>query len=223
MKKARSKEKIQHYISKFDMTSFLNDDLLRSLQLFRFPAYTNIYIEEAEQNYFFFLVEGQVQCTHYHLNGKLAVIALLNPFTAIGDLEILSDERMNSNVITSKSTTMLGIGKTEVQRYGTNDPRFLHFLINQLQKKLYKKNSFQIDQVLSTVCRLALYILAQPTEHEENTVTLPDKKILASLMGTTQRHLNRVIKKLVMYGGINEDYPSVRVLDRLILQGFIEN
>ena len=27
----------------------------------------------------------------YHINGKLAVMALLKPFTAIGDLEILSD------------------------------------------------------------------------------------------------------------------------------------
>ena len=121
----------------FGMTSFLNDDLQKNLQLFQFPAYTNIYIEEAEQNFLFFLVEGQVQCTHYHMNGKLAVVALLNPFTVIGDLEILREEGMNSNVITSQVTTMLGIGRALVHRYGKDDPRFLRFLVNQLQEKLH--------------------------------------------------------------------------------------
>lgn len=178
-----SEKVVQKYISMFGMTSFLNDGLQKNLQLFQFPAYTNIYIEEAEQNFLFFLVEGQVQCTHYHMNGKLAVVALLNPFTVIGDLEILREEGMNSNVITSQVTTMLGIGRALVHRYGKDDPRFLRFLVNQLQEKLLKKNSMQVNQVLSVISRLALYILAQPAVHEGNTVTLPEKKVLPPYWG----------------------------------------
>ena len=223
MKIIRSEEAVQQYISMFDMTSFLNNDLLRNLQLFQFPAHTNIYIEQAEQSFLFFLVEGQVQCTHYHMNGKLVVVALLNPFTAIGDLEILSEERMNTNVITSQMTTMLGIAKATVQRFGMDDPRFLHFLIDQLREKLYETNSLQRGRALSAKSQLALYILAHSATHEGNTVTLPDKETLASLLGTTQRHLNRVIKELVVSGGIDHGYPSVHIFDRFVLQEFIEN
>src|SRR5688572_23398120 len=99
MRVANSENVIEHYISKFEMSGFLNKYLLDCLQLFHFPAYNNVYVQEDEQHYLYFLVEGQVQCNHYHLNGKLAVFALCDPFAAIGDLEILSRERVNSNVI----------------------------------------------------------------------------------------------------------------------------
>lgn len=216
-------ELIQQYISMFNISGFLNGELLGKLQLFQFPAYTNIYLEQDEQTFLFFLVKGQVQCTHYNMNGKPAVFALLNPFNAIGDIEIMSKKGMNSNVITSKATTMLGISKAAVQRYGTDDPLFLRFIISQLQTKLYNSNSLQRGNVLSVRSRLALYILAQVSEHEENIVVLPDKESLASLLGTTQRHLNRVIKELKDSRAITfEKYPSINP-NRIILQSIIEN
>lgn len=207
---------IQDYVARFGMAHFLNEDLLAHLQLFHFPAYTNIYTEQDEQHFLYFLVEGQVQCNHYHLNGKLAVIALSKPFTVIGDMEILSEERVNSNVIATRDTTMLGIATSVVNRYGANDPRFLRFLIDQLREKLYKTNSLQMNQLLPVVNRLAVYILSQL--NHENITILPDKEELASLLGTTPRHLNRVLKQLVEAGGINAGYPLVRVLNRSVLE-----
>ena len=88
MRVMNAEDTIQAYVSKFAMASFLNDDLLNQLELFHFSAYSNVYIEEDIQHYLYFLVEGQVQCNHYQLNGNLAVIALSDPFCAIGDLEI---------------------------------------------------------------------------------------------------------------------------------------
>src|SRR5688572_3721957 len=113
----------QHYIAHFEMAQFLNDHLLRHLHLFRFPAYCHVYTEQDEQHYLYFLVEGEVQCSHYHLNGKLAVIALSKPFTVIGDVEILTDERVHTNVIATQPTIMLGIARDGVERYGADDPR----------------------------------------------------------------------------------------------------
>jgi CRP/FNR family transcriptional regulator, putaive post-exponential-phase nitrogen-starvation regulator len=214
----RPEKTIQHYISTFNMASFLNDDLLASLQHFHFPTYTNIYIEEDEQHFLYFLVEGQVQCSHYHLNGRLAVIALSQPFTAIGDFEILSEERVYSNVIATQDTTMLGIARSVVQRYGADDSRFLRFLIDQLREKLYQTNSLQMNQVLPVIKRLALYILAHPTKNEDGVVVLPNKEDFASLLGTTPRHLNRVLRELVESGGISATYPRVHILNRLALQ-----
>jgi CRP-like cAMP-binding protein len=218
MRVAHSEETIQHYISAFDMARFLNEDMLGCLQLFRFPPYSDIYMEQDEQHFLYFLVEGQVQCHHYHLNGKLAVFALSTPFAAIGDLEILSEERVHSNVIATQDTTMLGIARTYVHRYGADDPRFLRFLLDQLREKLYQTNSLQMNQVLPVINRLAVYMLAQSTPHEEPAIVLPDKETLASLLGTTPRHLNRVMKTLVESGSISDGYPLVRILNRAALE-----
>ncbi len=220
MRVIRSETTIEQYITRFGMTRFLNDDLLRHLQPFHFPAYSNIYIEQDEQHYFYFLVKGQVQCSHYHLNGKLAVIALSEPFAAIGDMEILSAEPVKSNVIATQDTTMLGITSQVVERYGTDDPRFLRFLIDQLREKLYKTNALQMNQVLPVSNRLAVYLLAQPT-NDAGAVTLPGKEDLASLLGTTPRHLNRVLRDLVEAGTISAGYPQVQILNRAALEALM--
>lgn len=221
MRVMQAETAIQGYISQFEMARFLNDDLLAHLQLFRFPPYSNVYIEEDEQHYLYFLVEGQVQCNHYHLNGKLAVFALSSPFTTIGDFEILSDERVNSNVIAMEDTVMLGIASPIVERYGANDPRFLRFLIDQLREKLYKTNTLQINQLLPVISRLAVYMLMEMTTHNDaQVITLPNKEDFASLLGTTPRHLNRVLKELVESGSIRVEYPQIQILDKVLLEGF---
>lgn len=222
MRIAHAEKTIEDYVSEYDMVSFLNEDLLKALQLFHFSPYSNIYIEQDEQHYLYFLVEGQVQCNHYHLNGKLAVFALSQPFCVIGDLEILSDKSLNSNVTAMENTVMLGIPSHIVERYGANDPRFLRFLLEQLRGKMFKSTSLQTNQVLPAVNRLAVYILANLTSNEERkmVVTLPNKEELASLMGTTPRHLNRVLKQLVESGGISAGYPLVHILDRKCLEEF---
>lgn len=213
----RALSTIQQYVAQYNMASFLNDDLLNRLQIFRFPAYSNIYIEMDQQHYLYFLVEGQVQCYHYHLNGRLAVIAISNPFSAIGDLEILTDRPVNSNVIATRSTIMLALDSLDVNRYGADDPRFLRFIIDELRDKMYKSDSIQTSHVLPVIDRLALYILAQPP-HDDDGIVLPDKDTLASLLGTTPRHLNRVLRELVEAGAISAGYPLVKILNRTTIE-----
>lgn len=216
MRVANAEQTIEHYISKFEIDRFLNDDLLAHLRLFHFPAYSHVYVEEDEQHYLYFLVEGQVQCSHYHLNGKLAVIALSEPFAAIGDMEILSDVRVQSNVIATQDTIMLGIERHIVERYGANDPRFLRFLIDQLRHKLYETNALQMNQILPVINRLALYILAHTSA--DDVIMPPDKEDLASLLGTTSRHLNRVLKELVEAEIISSEYPQIHIRNRPALE-----
>lgn len=216
---ANAEKTIQHYVDKFEMADFLNDDLLSYLQRFHFPAYSHIYIEQDEQDYLHFLVEGQVQCHHYHPNGRLAVFAIMKPFAAVGDLEILNKERVKSNVIATQNTTMLGIASPIIHRYGFDDPRFLRFLIDQLKKKLYAANFWQENHVLPVINRLSLYMLASAANNGE--VVLPGKEELASLLGTTTRHLNRVLRQLVESGSISAGYPKVRILDREALDNLV--
>jgi CRP-like cAMP-binding protein len=216
MRVASSEATIQHYVETFNLAHFLNDNILSNLRLFEFPAYSNVYTEDQEQHYLYFLVEGQVQCSHYHANGRQAVFALSNPFTAIGDFEILSEERVQSNVIATRKTIMLGIAADVVRHYGEDDPRFLRFLIDQLREKLYETNALYMNQVLPVINRLALYILAHSGNNE--AIVLPSKEEFASLMGTTPRHLNRVLRELVHSGAISAGYPRVRILNRLVLE-----
>lgn len=43
---------------------------------------------------------------------------------------------------------------------------------------------------------------------------MPDKDVLASMLGTTVRHLNRVIKDLVNEEIIGSGYPGLKIKDK---------
>lgn len=75
-----------------------------------------------------------------------------------------------------------------------------------------------MNQVLPVISRLALYILAHPTNNEKEKVVLPSKEDIASLLGTTPRHLNRVLKELVESEIISAGYPLLHILNRPALQ-----
>ena len=64
-------------------------------------------------------------------------------------------------------------------------------------------------------------LLAQPAANAQGAVLLPDKEGLASLMGTTSRHLNRVLRELVDDGYISASYPLVH-LNRAALEGLTQ-
>lgn len=229
---------VQTYIEKFRMHAFLNDRLLSALRLFRFPRHASIFIAQAQPTFLYFLVKGQLQCTHFHMNGKPAVIALSDPITAIGDLEIMNNVPVYSNVIATRPVELLGISADTVNRFGSEDPQFLRFLVDELRRKLYKTNVIQATQVLPVIARLATYMLAlvaEPAGPTETTgridaavgtrareLSLPDKESLASMLGTTPRHLNRVLNELANIGAIGDNYPNIRILNRELLQEVVD-
>ncbi|MGB7341028.1 MAG: cyclic nucleotide-binding domain-containing protein [Phototrophicaceae bacterium] len=211
---------IQAYIKRYQMAEFLNDNLLDALEYFEFAPYSHVFVEQERQHYLYFIVEGEVQCSHYHLNGSLAVFAISTPFTSIGDLEILSDERVHSTVIAMKKTIMLGIPRAIVHQFGANDPKFLRFLLDQVREKLYTSNSFQMIQTLPVISRFAVYLLSNMDD--EHYITLPDKESVASLLGTSLRHLNRTIKQLTSACIISATYPRLYIMDKTLLKNIAE-
>lgn len=219
MKILNDNDRIQRYIQQFKMAEFLNESLLNALQLFEFSPYSQVFAEEAHQDYLYFIVDGEVQCSHYHLNGTLAVFAISTPFTSIGDLEILNDDRVHSTVIALKKTIMLGIPRDVVHQFGADDPKLLRFLLDQIREKLYTSNSYQMIQTLPVISRLAVYLLSNMDD--AGYVILPDKDSLASLLGTSLRHLNRTIKQLTSDKAISTQYPRIRILDKPFLEKII--
>lgn len=203
----------QHYIQKFALHEHLNADLLRGLRLYQLPAQAPLYVQTEELTTLYFLVAGKAQVGHDHLNGKQAVLAMLTPLTVIGDLELFTDDKVTTTITTFEPTVLLGIEKALVMRYGYDDPRFLRFIIHHLTIKLSQSGVIQVGQVMPLISRFAAYLLAG-----NDSQTLPPKAHLAGLLGTTVRHLNRVIQQLQTEGVIRLDNRTLIILkhDQLI-------
>ena len=208
----------QHYIQRFALHEHLNADLLRGLRLYHLPARAPLYVQTDELTTLYFLVSGKAQVAHDHLNGKQAVLAMLTPLTVIGDLELFTDDRVTTTITTFEPCVLLGIAKPLVMRYGYDDPGFLRFIIHNLRGKLYQSGMIQVGQVFPLISRFAAYLLAG-----EDTQAFPPKTHLAGLLGTTVRHLNRVIERLHTEGVIQLHDHTLTILNRPQLESYTQD
>ncbi len=212
---------ISYYIGKYSLKKILNPRLIKNMKMFRFESYKTIFPAQEEIPMIFLLVGGRLRCAHYNSNGTLAVVAVSEPLTAIGDVEILNNKPASTAVITTAPSVLLGIPMDIIRKHGLDDPVFLRFIIEQLVDKLNFSTSLRLGHILPVKSRLALYIMTRPESDSSNVVILPEKEVLASMLGTTLRHLNRVLKELIYEGAIGSGYPGIGIKDKKILSSLI--
>lgn len=221
-KEFQIEDELSYYINKFKMDQFLNEKLLNSIQLFHFDSYKTVMTEQTETPYLYFLVDGQLKCAHYNSNGNLAVVAMMHPFSTLGDLEVINNDLTVTSVVSTCSSTVLGIPSSIVRKEGLNDPVFLKFICEELIKKLHSSTSLRLGHLVPVKSRLALYILSRSEASEGQIIILPEKETLASMLGTTYRHLNRVLRDLIEENTIGNGYPGVRIKKIINLQKLID-
>lgn len=210
---------VELYIDQFKLRDVLNPDLLRHLRRVEFARQHTIPVHTPERDSFYLLVAGRVQISHTHLNGKRSVLAELTPLAAIGDLELFNSpdfaavaSDVVTHVVTVEDSVLLSLEQSIVRRYGRDDPRFLRFIIHTLSQKLYHTSAAQVGNVLPLANRFASFLLQQQSSGER--VEIPPKEDLAGYLGTTARHLNRVIRQFQERGWIAVEGRTVRILQR---------
>lgn len=209
------------FIERFALDSILTPSMLESLALTRHPAQRTIINNQAEIRSFQLLVEGRLQCAHYHVNGTLAVVALMNPLAVIGDVEMFSDERTRTSVLTMLPSVLLGIPRSIVEQDGLGHPPFMRFYIHHMRSKLYSSTSLRLGHLLPVKARFAHYVLGLPDVGNDRVMVLPGKETLASMLGTSLRHLNRVLRELIDAGILGTGYPGVRIRNLDALRRFL--
>jgi CRP/FNR family transcriptional regulator, putaive post-exponential-phase nitrogen-starvation regulator len=219
---SRDKDEIAQYIEEFKMDLFLNKILLNNIRLFHFKAYETIIAEQTKTKFIYFLVDGQIKCAHYNSSGTLAVVAMMHPFSTLGDVEIVNNDLTVTSVISTCPSTVLGIPVSIVRKEGLMDPLFLKFINAELVKKLQSSTSLRLGHLVPVKSRLALYILSKADTREDTVIILPEKEALASMLGTTYRHLNRVLKDLIEERTLGPGYPGVRIKNIKNLQNLID-
>lgn len=210
-KESQVEEELGYYIKKYNMEQFLNERLVKNIKLFHLNPYETLMTEQTETPYLYFLVYGQLKCAHYNSSGVLAVVAMIYPFSALGDVEVINNDLTVTSVVSTCASTVLGIPSSIVRKEGLNDPLFLQFICNELIRKLHSSTSLRLGHLIPVKSRLALYILSKPDAKEGKIIILPEKETLASMLGTTYRHLNRVMKDLIEEDTIGSGYPGVRI------------
>ena len=177
-----------------------------------------VLLEGSELESLLFLVEGKVKITSSVETGKLLLLRFVQPFSIIGDIELIRNVPVQSQVKAINECLLIGLHFDYIKEYEMNNPKFLHTLLEHVSYKLQTcTTASRVNLLASVENKFASYLMSTISPDPDKIFGLELKtsniKEIADLLGTTYRHLNRVIHSLSEKKIIERDKNSIRILN----------
>lgn len=218
MKKISNKDKLNFYIEKYNIGNMFTMDMTPYMDLYLFNKDEHIYKAGNTMDYFYFFVEGKSKVYILLANGKSLLLMFCNPLRIVGDVEFLYSDIATCNLQALTECLCIGISLENIRKYASNDPTFLRHMCRSLGEKLTNNSILSsINLLYPLENRLASYILAIiPQGGTSPAEQLFTQKLteVAELLGTSYRHLLRVVNLLCDKGIIRKEKNAIKVLNR---------
>ncbi|WP_042222270.1 Crp/Fnr family transcriptional regulator [Oceanobacillus manasiensis] len=218
MKLIQDKKFLYKTIEKYELDEIFafQKDLPWTLQSFK--SQEIILHEGRELESLLFLVEGKVKVTSSVATGKSLLLRFVQPFSIIGDIELVRDVPVQSQIKAVEESLLIGLPRDYIKKHEMDNPKFLQILLDHVTYKLQTcTTASRVNSLASVENRFASYLLSthsadsdQPFGLELKTTNLQE---IAGLLGTTYRHLNRVIQNLIQNEIIEKDKHLIQIQD----------
>ncbi|NGP46417.1 Crp/Fnr family transcriptional regulator [Bacillaceae bacterium SIJ1] len=186
-----------------------------TIELRRYKENEVLLFEGDEIDGLYIQVSGRTRITTSVLTGKALLLRFCYAGSVMGDLELVQRLDVQSQVMADEETDVLFIHKREVEGVLFHQVAFLQELLKQVTYKLNTCTIASRVNVLSSVeTRLASYLCSiRHYERFGKELYATSQKDIAALLGTTPRHLNRVLDKWLSQKVIAKDRTNIEVLD----------
>lgn len=193
MKQIQNPLKMQKILKTFPMSSIFSRDYSSAFLLLEYEK-DEFLIRDGETNdYLFFPCSGTVKCFSYSPNGKVQFISYLSDTDAIGLIGSIWGEPATSNIQALDKCQCIALPLSLYRDKLLDDNKFLRYLCKQLGSTLLNSNRYlQVVQCTSIESKIAAVILATAKEG----VCRLNLSSTAELVGTTYRHVLRILNKL---------------------------
>ncbi|MEG0261299.1 MAG: Crp/Fnr family transcriptional regulator [Lysinibacillus sp.] len=177
----------------------------------------NEYILKAgeELDGLYFLIEGRYLVSSLEITGKELLLRYCQKPAIMGDIELFEECSIQSNCIAAEKCDFIFIPRFIYEKQLKYDSNFNQLLLKELAYKLRTCTiSSRVNALSSASVRLAAYLCTIESTSLFNeyirTNTLDD---VASLIGTTKRHLNRILKEWSDAAIIERTYEEIQILN----------
>jgi CRP-like cAMP-binding protein len=223
VKELKDTEQMQSYIQTYQIESIFPEPLLPHLSLYSFEQGELICSQGESSQYLYVLVKGKIKIYTSSPDDKTLILSFKKPLEVIGDIEYVRDIDIINTVEAVTSVFMIGVHHQWLKKYGSDHAPLLKFLLNIITKKLELNNkSMNLTIMYPVEVRLASYLLSVSLDEFDslfkNRIRISIKDA-ANLIGTSYRHLNRVITQLAGEGLIERNKGYILVKDREGLRG----
>mgnify|MGYP001198493728 CR=1 FL=1 len=219
MEEIQDPELLQSYLQAHHIEAVFNDPLMPHLSLYRFDQGELICSQGEPAQVLYVLVKGKLKTYTTSAEGKTLILSFKTPLEVIGDIEYVHGTDIINTVEAVSSVWMIGIHHRWLKQYGKDHAPLLQFLLEIITDKFYRKStSLSFNLMYPVEVRLASYLLSVSFDDSDalfngqlSTFSLVDA---ANLIGTSYRHLNRVIRKFCAEGLIERNKGFILVKDR---------
>ncbi|NRR23980.1 cyclic nucleotide-binding domain-containing protein [Brevibacillus sp. MS2.2] len=166
-----------------------------------------------------FILEGKIKIFTTLPNGKSLLLRFNNPLAIIGDVEYVTQCEVRNTVEFVHRSLVVSLPFKVLQENYQNHPPFLQFILHKISHKLYtSSNSTSLNLLYPVENRFASYLLSTLSSDTGSTASeeLKTAKLteVAELLGTSYRHLNRLIRNLCAASVIERKKSALIIKDR---------
>ncbi|MBL4986076.1 Crp/Fnr family transcriptional regulator [Bacillus safensis] len=206
------------YLKAHELENVFHQKLISHVSLWRYEQGELICSKGDQREHLYLLVKGKLKIFTTTKEGKTFILCFKHPLEAIGDIEYVQRTDMVNTVEAVTEVHMLRISHQALMRHAKDAPRVLTFLLKGITNKFYtKSNDLSFHLLYPVEVRLASYLLSVLTgDNSASALRLTDA---ASLIGTSYRHINRVIQQFCEKGLIERRRGKITILDR---EGLLE-
>jgi CRP-like cAMP-binding protein len=202
---------VKDYLQLYKLEEIFPEELLPYLSLYHFKPGELICSQGEAAEYLYVLVKGKLKIYTNSAEGKTLILSFKSPIEVIGDLEYVQQIDFINTVEAVSSVTMIGVHHRWLQKFGSAHAPFLKFLLDIITKKFHVKSvSMSFNLMYPVEVRLASYLLSVSFAESENQISIKDA---ANFIGTSYRHLNRVITQFCHEGLIERNKGFILVKD----------
>lgn len=219
MKIVDNMSQLKGYIKQYQLEKVIQEELLEycSIQVFEKGEYLCGVDQEA--TFFFFFVQGKAKIYTLLENGKKLLLRFYLPFHVLGDIEIINQNKYKVFAEALTQCTCIAVPMKFAKAYGLKNPDFLLFLCQHLAEKLDTiTHKSSINVLCPLEVRLASYIFESHNPRTNTFEVQSNYSDLAELLGTSYRHLNRMLIQFADKGILEKNKKVIKIIDMAALK-----
>ncbi|WP_226579814.1 Crp/Fnr family transcriptional regulator [Halobacillus litoralis] len=209
---------VDTYIREYQLEALFPQGFRRNIKTYSFQKGDVLFTTGEELTELYFLVEGKIKIFTVTLEGRSLINRFKTPLALLGDVEYIRGTSVLNSVEAISDGVMLAASFADVKELEKSHPALVRFLLEKVAEKFYTASQATSMHMLYPVeVRLASYLLSISSDgegtvfHEEmRTENLTE---LAEWIGTSYRHLNRVLKKMTSEAIIERKNGAIKIID----------
>ncbi|XKE94566.1 Crp/Fnr family transcriptional regulator [Metaplanococcus flavidus] len=204
---------IADYLQQFELLDLFPEHVREEMFVASYSSGERLFSQSDEADTLYLLVKGKLKISILSPEGKRLILAFKSQFDIVGDVEYVRECPFINTVEAVTDIVVIGISYDALHKHMADNAAWLKFLLQTITTKFETKTRAMNFNLLYTVdVRAASYLLSMtPTQPMLESTSLID---MADLIGTSYRHLNRVLQQFEQAGWIVKKRGKITLLDR---------